>query len=56
MDLKLLKLLNKNSRVSNEELAVMMGISTSEVESLLNDFENRKTDYKTHNNRRLEKY
>lgn len=40
MDLKLLKLLNKNSRVSNEELAVMMGITTSEVESLLNDFEN----------------
>ena len=39
MNLKLLKLLNKNSRASNKELAVMMGISEKELEAQLDSLE-----------------
>lgn len=39
MDLKLLKLLNKNSRVSNKELAVMMGCDEKEVQTQLESLE-----------------
>lgn len=39
MDLKLLKLLNKNSRVSNKELAVMMGCDEKGVQAQLESLE-----------------
>lgn len=39
MDLKLLKLLNKNSRVSNKELAVMMGCDEKGVQTQLESLE-----------------
>lgn len=40
MDTKLLKLLNQNARVSNKELAVMLGTQESELVSRLESLEN----------------
>ena len=39
MNVKLLKLLNKDSRTSVSDLAVMLGISESEVESEIREME-----------------